>query len=129
MRLWSPDRRLLLVDKGRAHASGEGEEKWHAQLPGEKKDHNESLHDAPRHICERQLGLGEDDAHFPDESAWEYYDYTDTSSRYHGLSTKYHKFFVDAVLEDDDDLLKRVGLTGRVESLRPEGFEASQCLA
>jgi len=126
MRLWSPDRKLLLVDKGRTTLTGE--EKWHAQLPGEKKDHNESLQDAPRHICERQLGFTEDDAHFPDESAWEYYDYTDSSSRYHGLSTKYHKFFVDAVLEDDEDLLKRVGLTGRVESLRPEGFEASQQL-
>jgi len=126
LRVWSPDRKLMLVNKGSKYPSGEKE--WNARLPGLKKEGEESLKDAVLRKCEHQLRFSEDDIYFPNESAWEYFDYTETSSRYN-FPTKYQKFFVDVVLEDDDDLWERVRLTGRVESTRPEGMEASQTLA
>jgi len=123
LRLWSPDRKLMLVHKGSKY--DDDSEKWNAQLPGAKKDGNETVMDTCRHICGVELGFTEEEVNFPDESTWEVFDYTAKSRGYEGLVTKYQKFFVDVVLEDDEDLWTRVGLTGRVESLRPEDMEAS----
>jgi len=106
-RLWSPNRKLMLVEKGRKIDNNEERK---AQLPAAKKDNNESLMDASLRICEQQLHFTEDDVEFPSESAWEYFEYTEESSRYTGILTTYQKFFVDIVLEDDDDLVKRVCL-------------------
>jgi len=113
-RLWSPDSKLTLVEKGRK--CPDTNEEWNPQLPTVKKENNESLMDASLRICSQQLRFAEDDVEFPNESAWEYFDYTEPSSRYTGLTTMYQKFFVDVVLEDEDELLKRVGLEGRLEA-------------
>lgn len=118
-RLWSPNRKLMLVEKGRKVDS---KEEWKAQLPAAKKDNNESLMDASLRICEQQLHFTEDDVEFPSESAWEYFEYTEESSRYTGILTTYQKFFVDIVLEDDEDLVKRV-------CLKDGGLIASETLA
>jgi len=108
VRMWSPDRNRMLVDKGRLYQNGE--EEWTAQLPGAKKDGIEDIKSAAQRICETQLGLEEEQFSFSDDSAWEYFDYSETSSRYTGLLTKYQKFFVDVILDDDEELQKRVGL-------------------
>jgi len=60
------------------------------------------------------LLLKEANVRFEDEYNWEYYDETEPSKLYPGLWTKQQKFFVNAVLLDDDaGVLKRVGLPGK----------------
>jgi len=114
-RLWSPDRKLMLIEKGRKSAYGE--EEWRARLPGSKKDITETLVETGMRVCDKQLNFTEDDVSFGDDSTWEYFEYSEVSSCYTGVLTKYQKFFLDVILEDDEDLERRVGLTGRVESL------------
>jgi len=107
IRVWSPDKQFLLVDRGRRNEFGE--QNWDAQLPGRKKEKSETLQEVALAMLEI-VKLQEEDVNFPDEVAWEYFDYIETSSRFEGLLTKYQKFFVDAILEEDDDLLQRMGL-------------------
>jgi len=111
-RLWSPDRQLMLVEKGRKYASGE--EEWSVRLPGSKKDSSESLMDVGMRVINTQLNLNQDNVAFTVDTAWEYFDYTEPSSRYVGLLTKYQKFFVDVVIEDDEDLWNRIGLSSKI---------------
>lgn len=107
IRVWSPDRKHLLVDKGRQNKYGDQE--WNAQLPGRKKDKVEQLQEVALAMC-GTVNLKEEDITFPDEVSWEYFDYTDESHRFPGLVTKYQKFFVDAVLEDEEQLCQRMHL-------------------
>lgn len=107
VRIWSPNREYLLVDWGRRN--DHGDENMEPQLPGRKKEKTETLQEVAAAMCQI-VRLNEDNFSFPDEVAWEYFDYSETSSRFKGLVTKYQKFFVDAVLEEDEELLRRMGL-------------------
>jgi hypothetical protein len=107
LRLWNPDRTLLLIDKGRANDFGDKE--WKAQLPGRKKEMTKTLREVAIAIAEI-LNCSEDDIQFPAEMSWEYSSYQSKSERYKGLPTKYCKFFVDAVLEDEEEVMKNMGL-------------------
>lgn len=121
VRLWSPDRKWMVVEMGRKEPwSGE---EWTVQLPGSKKTNSESIEVVVTRLCEDQLGLTEDDISFGSESTWEYFEYTQASNRYKGVRTKYQKYFVDVVLEDGEELLERLALSSRVPAeFVPEGF-------
>mmetsp|Transcript_83652 Transcript_83652/g.132221 ORF Transcript_83652/g.132221 Transcript_83652/m.132221 type:complete len:630 (+) Transcript_83652:61-1950(+) len=104
LRLWSPDERLLVQSKSPTDAA-------ELQLPEIKKDIFESLTSAAVRLLQSRLLLTESNVRFEDEYNWEYYDEIEPSKLYPGLWTKQQKFFVNAVLLDDDDnVLKRVGL-------------------
>jgi len=111
LRLLSPDRRYMLVDKMRIHTTT-GAEEPSPQLPGAKKDYQETLVSAALRICDRQLHFTEDNVEIGyDATNWEYFEYTEPSQRYTGLLTKYQKFFMDITLDDSPKLIKQVGLT------------------
>jgi hypothetical protein len=112
VRVWSPDHQLLLVDKGR-QAAVSAKQVWRAQLPGREVDESEGLQEVALAMCEI-VKLGEDDVQFPDEhidGSCEFFDYVEPKSHFEGLVTKYQKFFVDAVLEEEDELIDRMGLS------------------
>lgn len=107
LRVWSPDRQLMLIEKGHKYRSGE--EKWVPRFAGASKDCSENLEEAAMRVCERQLGFTNEHVSFGDDSAWEYYEYVEMSTKYTGLFTQYQKFLVDVYLDDDDELWQRVG--------------------
>lgn len=107
LRVWSPDRQLMLIEKGHKYRSGE--EKWVPRFAGASKDCSENLEEAAMRVCERQLGFTNEQVSVGDDSAWEYYEYVEMSSKYTGLLTQYQKFLVDVYLDDDDELWQRIG--------------------
>jgi len=115
LRLWNPDRTRMLIEKGSKH-NVSGEEEWNARLPGVKFVDNETVTSAAIRVCEERLGLQDGDVDMGSDATSETFAYFETSSRYVGLLTKYQKFFVDLVLDDDEELLKRLGLDDYVDN-------------
>jgi hypothetical protein len=106
LRIWSPDQHYLLVDRGRS--DDQGEEVWDApSLPSCKKLKSQTIKEEVLKKCEH-LNLFENDIHFKEEGSWEYFDTVEPSSRFKGLVTKYQKFFVDIVMEEDDALVEKL---------------------
>merc|ERR1719160_1180676 len=77
LRLWSPDRKFMLVDMGCKYPSGE--EEWGAQLPGHKRESDESAEVVVLRVCKDMLGLNESDLEFSGDTAWEYFETSKTS--------------------------------------------------
>jgi hypothetical protein len=120
LRLMSPDRHFMLVDKLRTHTTTGAEERS-PQLPGSKKKHQESLESSALRILSDQLHLTAEDVVIANNaSTWEYFEYTEPSQRYNGLLTKYQKYFVDITLDDNAQLLKQVCLE---EKMLHGGFQ------
>lgn len=99
VRLWSPDQKLMLVEK--CYRSVGDEEVWYSQLPESRRQSKAGLKDTVKLICEEKLGLPSEHMTLSDDSAWEYFEYSEESRRYEGLHTKYQKTFVDVVLTKD----------------------------
>jgi hypothetical protein len=107
VRIWSPDRQLVLVDLGRKKANGD--ESWSAKFPARETVDQEKPEEVALDLC-NQVDLEEDDISFPEDIAWEFYEYTESATEFKGLKTKFQRYFVDAILEDDEDLFERVEL-------------------
>lgn len=113
VRLLSPNRKLMLVDKMRTHITT-GVEDRAPQLPGSKRVHQENLISAAKRILLDQLQLIEEYVDIGSNvRTWEFFEYTEKSNRYNGLLTQYQKFFIDVTLKDNCQILQKFGLERR----------------
>jgi len=108
LRLRSPDEKFVMVQVMRTDRVGN--QHWRTHLPETEQDLDEIIVDGARRIVSQSLGLEEDDVEYPGDSNWEYHETVEDAKAYPGLRTKYEKYYVDAILRDDDELIAKVAL-------------------
>jgi hypothetical protein len=113
LRVWAPGDQRLLLQVGSSECE-DGEFYVENKLPGGRLLPHESPLEAATRIMEEYLQIEEDDLDLPSAYSCEYKEVMqDTSTSFPGLPSKFQQFSMDIRLNNEEELVTRLGLGRR----------------